>query len=115
MFNHLCKQFYSQSASDMCALLYWLVAFFEALMIAGEGSHLKQGSRPAIFIVIIDDRVPSRAKLFLVLVLFSPTTENSLHLHGSGAAQGSALQRWQASGTGLPLSPVKNEPRTQWK
>lgn len=47
------------------------MAFFEALMISGEGSHVKQDSRPAIFIVIIDDRVPSRARLFLVLVSLS--------------------------------------------
>lgn len=43
--------------------------FSEALMIAAEGSHLKQGSMPAILIVITDDRVPSRAELFLALVL----------------------------------------------
>lgn len=36
------------------------------------------GSRLAIFMVIIDDRVPSNARLFLLLVLFSPTTENTL-------------------------------------
>lgn len=53
------------------------MAVFEALMSVDEGSYLKQGSRPAILIVIIDDRVPSKAKLFLVLVMFSPTTENT--------------------------------------
>ncbi len=47
-------------------------------MISEWGSHLKQGSRLAIFMVIIDDRVPSNARLFLLLVLFSPTTENTL-------------------------------------
>lgn len=46
--------------------------------MAGEGSHLKHGSRSAILIVIIDDRVPSKAKLFLILVLLRPTTENTL-------------------------------------
>ncbi len=30
----------------------------------------------------IDNSVPSRAKLFLVLVLFKPTMENTLHLNG---------------------------------
>ena len=54
------------------------MAFFEALIRFTEGSHLKQGSRSAIFIAIMDDKVPSRAKLFLVLVLFNPTTENTL-------------------------------------
>ena len=39
---------------------------------------MKQGSRPAILIVMMDDNVPSRARLFLVLVLFSPTTEKTL-------------------------------------
>ncbi len=47
-------------------------------MIFEGGSHLKQGSRLAIFMVIIDDKVPSNARLFLLLVLFSPTTENTL-------------------------------------
>ncbi len=47
-------------------------------MISKGGSHLKQGSRLAIFMVIIDDRVPSNSRLFLLLVLFSPTTENTL-------------------------------------
>ncbi len=39
-------------------------------MISERGSHLKQGSRLAIFMVIIDDKVPSNARLFLLLVLF---------------------------------------------
>ncbi len=47
-------------------------------MISEGGSHLKQGSRLAIFMVIIDDKVPSNARLFLLLALFSPTTENTL-------------------------------------
>ncbi len=47
-------------------------------MISEGGSRLKQGSRLAIFMVIIDDKVPSNARLFLLLVLFSPTTENTL-------------------------------------
>ena len=47
-------------------------------MTSEGGSHLKQGSRSAIFMAIIEDRVPSNARLFLVLVLFSPTTENTL-------------------------------------
>lgn len=42
-------------------------------MTSEGGSHLKQGSRSAIFMAIIEDRVPSNARLFLVLVLFSPT------------------------------------------
>ena len=46
-------------------------------MTSEGGSHLKQGSRSAIFMAIIEDRVPSNARLFLVLVLFSPT-ENTL-------------------------------------
>ncbi len=46
-------------------------------MVSEGGSYLKQGSRLAIFMVIIDDKVPSNARLFL-LVLFSPTTENTL-------------------------------------
>ncbi|KAK0145679.1 hypothetical protein N1851_015398 [Merluccius polli] len=58
--------------------LYWPVAFLEALMTSVGGSHLKQGSRPAIFVAIIEDRVPSNARLFLVFVLFSPTSENTL-------------------------------------
>ena len=63
---------------DLWARLYWPVAFLEALRTSEGGSHLKQGSRSAIFMVIIEDRVPSSARLFLVLVLFSPTTENTL-------------------------------------
>ncbi len=47
-------------------------------MISEGGYLLKQGSRLAIFMVIIDDKVPSNARLFLLLVLFSPTTENTL-------------------------------------
>ncbi|CAL8386663.1 unnamed protein product [Boreogadus saida] len=47
----------------------------KALRTSEGGSHLKQGSRSAIFMVIIEDRVPSSARLFLVL--FSPTTENT--------------------------------------
>lgn len=43
------------------------------------GSHLKQfGSRDAIFTDMMEDSVPSSAKLFLVLVLFSPTIEKTL-------------------------------------
>ena len=59
----------------------------EALMISGEGSHLKQGSRPAIFIVIIDDRVPSRARLFLFWsCLVPPKKTLFLHLHWNGGS-----------------------------
>jgi len=47
-------------------------------MTAEGGSHLKQGSRSAIFMAMMEDRVPSNARLFLVFVLFSPTTENTL-------------------------------------
>ncbi len=43
-------------------------------MISEGGSHLKQGSRLAIFMVIIDDKVPSNARPFLLLVLFSENT-----------------------------------------
>lgn len=58
-------------------------------MISEGGSHLKQGSRLAIFMVIIDDRVPSNARPFLLLVLFSPTTETpSQHLRLHGATPG---------------------------
>ncbi|ROL48955.1 hypothetical protein DPX16_1895 [Anabarilius grahami] len=43
------------------------------------GSHVRRcGSRPANFTVIDDDTIPCRAKLFLVLVLFKPTMENTL-------------------------------------
>src|SRR4029434_7737005 len=63
---------------DLWARLYWPVAFLEALVTSEGGSHLKQGSRSAIFMSIIEGRVPSTARLFLVLVLFSPTTENTL-------------------------------------
>lgn len=61
--------------------MYWPVVFFEALMITLDGSNLKQGLRPAILIVIMEERVPSRAKPFLVfvfvvfVVLLRPTTE----------------------------------------
>ena len=50
---------------DLWARLYWpvAVAFLEALMTSEGGSHLKQGSRSAIFMVIIEDRVPSNARL----------------------------------------------------
>lgn len=36
------------------------------------------GSSPAIYKVKIEDKVPSSARLFLVLVLFKPTTEKTL-------------------------------------
>lgn len=36
------------------------------------------GSKSAIFIVIFEERVPSRTKLVLVFVLMRPTTENTL-------------------------------------
>ncbi len=55
------------------------VAHFDVLMIGVGDSHLKHcGSRPVIFTVMIDDSVLSRPKLFLVLVLFKPTMENTL-------------------------------------
>ncbi|KAM7417160.1 hypothetical protein PAMA_017007 [Pampus argenteus] len=60
------------------AMLYWPVAFLEAMMTSVGGSHLKQGSRLAIFVTIMEDRVPSSARLFLVFVLFRPTIENTL-------------------------------------
>ncbi len=47
-------------------------------MVSEGGYLLKQGSRLAIFMVIIDDKVPSNARLFHLLVLFSPTTETTL-------------------------------------
>lgn len=53
-----------------------LVADFAALIIDWDGSHFKHGSKSAILIVIRDDSVPSRAKLFLVLISFNPTKEN---------------------------------------
>src|SRR4029434_1689471 len=49
-----------------------------ALMTSKGRSHLKQGSRSVISMRIIESTVPSNARLFLVLVLFSPTTENTL-------------------------------------
>lgn len=54
-----------------------LVADFAALIIDLDGSHLKHGSKSAILIVIRDDSVPSRARLFLVFVLLNPTSENT--------------------------------------
>ncbi|TNN77520.1 hypothetical protein EYF80_012334 [Liparis tanakae] len=36
--------------------LYWPVAFLEALMTTEGGSHLKQGSRSAIFMAMMEDR-----------------------------------------------------------
>ena len=67
-------------------------------MTSEGGSHLKQGSRSAIFMAIIEDRVPSNARLFLVLVLFSPTTENTLSASAfEWATPGPAWRRQQAS------------------
>ena len=60
---------------DLWARLYLPGTFLEAFE---GGSYLKQGSRLAIFMVIIEDRGPSNARLLLVLVLFSPATENTL-------------------------------------
>ena len=55
------------------------MAGFKAFSTGVGGSHLKHcGSRPAILTVMMDDRVPSSAKLFLVLVLFSPTMQKTL-------------------------------------
>lgn len=69
-------------------------------MISEGGSHLKQGSKLAIFMVIIDDKVPSNARLFLLL---------------HGATPGPAWPRQQASQILWLQSPIENAPRTQWK
>ncbi len=85
-------------------------------MISEWGSHLKQGSRLAIFMVIIDDKVPSNARLFLLLVLFSPQLKTpSQHLRLHGATPGPVWRRQQASRILWLLSPMENAPRTQWK
>ncbi len=81
-------------------------------MISEGGSHLKQGSRLAIFMVIIDDRVPSNARLFLLLVLFSPTTENTLSASAfawgnTRTSQGPVWRRQQASQILWLLSPME--------
>ena len=45
---------------------------------------MKLGSRADILMVIMDERVPSRARLMiLALVLLSPTTENTLSASAS--------------------------------
>ena len=55
------------------------VADFDALMTDIGGSYLKHcGSMSAIFTVMMDDRVPSRAIVFLVLVLLRPTMEKNV-------------------------------------
>ncbi len=85
-------------------------------MVSEGGSHLKQGSRLAIFMVIIDDKVPSNARLFLLLVLFSPTTENTLS--ASAFAWGNTRTSLAtAASLSNSLAPVTygNAPRTQWK
>ncbi len=85
-------------------------------MISEGGSHLKQGSRLAIFMVIIDDKVPSNGRPFLLLVLFSPTTENTLS--ASGFALGNTRTSLAtAASLSNSLAPVTygNAPRTQWK
>ena len=65
---------------DLWARLYWPVAFLEALRTSEGGSHLKQGSRSAIFMVIIEDRVPSNARLSMekntLIFLLRDTIEN---------------------------------------
>ncbi len=81
-------------------------------MISEGGYLLKQGSRLAIFMVIIDDKVPSNARLSLLLVLFSPTSQ---HLRLHGATPGPVWRRQQASRILWLLSPMENAPRTQWK
>ncbi len=85
-------------------------------MVSEGGYHLKQGSRLAIFMVIIDDKVPSNARLFLLLVLFSPTTENTLS--ASAFARGNTRTSLVTAASllnSLALSPMENAPRTQWK
>ncbi len=58
------------------------------------GSHLKHcGSRPAIFTLIMDDSILFRAKLFLVLVLFKLTIENTLSASASEWGSHSSLCR----------------------
>lgn len=92
-------------------MLYAAVAFFEALIILWDGSHLKQqGSRSAILIVMIDDRVPSRAKPFLVLVLLRPTNENTRSASAlecgktrTSLAMAESLRNWKT-----PVTLMKN-------
>ncbi len=81
-------------------------------MISEGGYHLKQGSRLAIFMVIIDDKVPSNARLCCsVPQLKTP----SQHLRLHGATPGPVWRRQQASRILWLLSPMENAPRTQWK
>ncbi len=77
-------------------------------MISEGGSHFKQGSRLAIFMVIIDDKVPSNARLSLLLVLFSPTTENTLSASALHGATPGPVWRWQQASRILwLLSPME--------
>ncbi len=82
-------------------------------MVSEGGSHLKQGSRLAIFMVIIDDKVPSNARLSLLLVLFSDSPQlktPSQHLRLHGATPGPVWRRQQASRILWLLSPMENAP-----
>ena len=66
----------AEHRSHKLGLLYATVAVLACFTTSAGGSYLKQGSRLLIFMVMIDDRVPSRDSLFLVSVLFRPINEN---------------------------------------
>lgn len=87
------------------------MACFEAFSTEVGGSHLKHcGSGPAILTAMMDDRVPSSAKLFLVLVLFRPTSQR-LHLNEGALKLRQLLEMLESLSNWL--KPVTFEKRNQ--
>ncbi len=67
-------------------------------MVSEGGYHLKQGSRLAIFMVIIDDKVPSMLGCLFSWFCSVPQLKTpSQHLRLHGATPGPVWRRQQAS------------------
>ncbi len=81
-------------------------------MVSERGYHLKQGSRLAIFMVIIDGKVPSNARLCCSVPQLK-TPSQHLRLHGE--TPGPVWRQQQASRILWLLSPMENAMDTMEK
>lgn len=68
-FIFLCDRGLKDTLPISCSV-WWLI--FASLMIDWDGSHLKYSPKPATLIVIRDDKVPPKARLFVVFLCSVP-------------------------------------------
>lgn len=68
-FIFLCDGGLKDTLPISCSV-WWLI--FASLMIDWDGSHLKYSPKPATLIVIRDDKVPPKARLFVVFLCSVP-------------------------------------------